>query len=307
MHIDLSTKIKSLQLKNPTILASGILGQDVVTMKRIIKNGAGAVTLKSLTSQPRVGHNSPIFVQASEEIWLNAVGYANKGIEKGVEEFKKWDSKSPLIGSIVASDTQEFAALAQKIIQTPISALELALSCPHTPGYGVMGGQANTNAVTSITKEVRKITSLPLIVKLSATMEKMIDLAKAAEAVGADAINMGNTLGPGMKIDINRRSPILGFKIGGLSGPGIRPFTIRSVYDLFIGVKIPIIATGGIMTGEDAIEAIMAGATAIGIGTGVYYRGIRVFKKVVKEINDWMKENGYNNLEEIRGLVHYEK
>ncbi len=301
--VDIGTDLRKLSLKNPTILAAGILGQDVKILKRVVKGGAGAVTIKSLTKDPRQGHPNPILVEV-EGGYLNAVGYTNKGIETGVEELKLWDIDTPLIGSIVASTPGEFAQLTEKIQTSPISALEIALSCPHTPGYGVMGGQGTTQAVTAVTRAVRKVTKLPLFVKLSATMEKMIDLAKAAEASGADAINMGNTLGPGMKIDIERASPILGFKIGGMSGPAIKPFTIRSVYDLYIALKIPIIATGGIMTGEDAIEAFMAGATAVGIGTGIYYRGINIFKKVNQEIEEWMLNSDYRSLKEIRGIVH---
>ncbi len=303
-NTDISVNLKTLKLKNPTILAAGILGQDIKILKRVVKGGAGAVTIKSLTKEPRQGHPSPILVEAAEGNFLNAVGYTNKGIEAGTEEFKKWDENIPLVGSIVAVDANEFVRLAEKIQEAPIKALELALSCPHTPGYGVMGGQGTTQAVTAITKSVRKATKLPLLVKLSATMEKMIDLAKAAEAAGADAINMGNTLGPGMKIDIERTSPVLGFKIGGMSGPAIKPFTIRSVYDLYIALKIPIIATGGIITGEDAIEAFMAGATAVGIGTGIYYRGINIFKKINQEIEEWMKTHNYKNIRQLRGLVH---
>ncbi len=303
INIDLSAKIKSLKLKNPTILASGILGLDVDTLKRAAAGGAGAVTLKSLTSQPRKGHNNPILVEVKSG-FLNAVGYANKGIEAGVAEFKKWDSETPLIGSIVGTDENEFAALAEKIIQTPIKALELALSCPHTPGYGLMAGQGTSEATAKITASVRRKTKLPLIIKISPSVPGIGEIAQAAESEGADAINMGNTLGPGMKIDIERHNPILAFKFGGMSGPSIKPIMIRCVFDLYKAVKIPIIATGGITTGEDAIEAIMAGATAVGIGTAIYYRGINVFKKVVGEIEKWMKEQGYKSLGEIRGIAH---
>jgi len=302
--LDLSTNLGALKLKNPTILASGVLGLDVATLKRVIKGGAGAVTIKSLTSEPRKGHNNPIFIEAAEGICMNAVGYANKGIDHGVEEFQKWEGEAPLIGSIVAQSPEEFARLAEKIQKIPLQALEIVLSCPHTPGYGLLAGQGSPEATAEITKIVRKETKLPLSVKLSPSIEAIGEVAKAAEFAGADIINMGNTVGPGMRIDINRAVPMLAFKIGGMSGPAIKPITIRSVYDLYKAVKIPIIATGGIMTGEDVIEAIMAGATATGIGTGIYYRGITVFKKVCREIEEWLKKNKVNTLTSLKGIAH---
>jgi len=303
--IDLSVKIKTVTLKNPTILASGLLGLDVKTLERVVKGGAGAVTMKSLTKEPRKGHNNPIIVEF-EGGFMNAVGYANKGIDCGAEEFSRWRNVVPLIGSIVAPTSEEFCELVEKIQQIPIKALEIALSCPHTPGYGLLAGQGTPKATSHITKTVKKKlhSTIPLIVKLSPSVPALGEIAKAAESEGADAINMGNTLGPGMKIDINRASPILAFKVGGMSGPAIKPVMIRCVYDLYEAVKIPIIATGGITTGEDMIEAIMAGATAVGVGTAIYYRGISVFTKIVKEVEQWMSEKNYKNIMSLRGIAH---
>lgn len=301
---DLSINLAGIKLNNPTILASGILGLDCAQLRRVVKGGAGGVTLKSLTIEPRKGHNNPIFIQAGDDAFMNAVGYANKGIDVGVEEFKKWDDFVPLVGSIVGSSSTEFVQLAEKIIQTPIKALEIVLSCPHTPGFGLMAGQGSPKATAEITRAVRKKTKLPLFVKLSPSVEAIGEVAKAAEAEGANAINMGNTLGPGMRIDIDRVNPILAFKVGGISGPAIKPIMIRSVYDLYKAVKIPVIATGGITTGEDAIEALMAGAAAIEIGTAIYIRGISVFKKVCREMSDWMNQHNYKKIKQLIGLVH---
>lgn len=301
---NLSVKIKTLELTNPTILASGILGLDSASLKKIASGGAGAVTMKSLTSEPRKGHNNPILVEVVEGGFLNAVGYANKGIDNGIKEFGSWREKVPLIGSIVATGVAEFAMLAEKIQQIPISALEIVLSCPHTPGFGLMAGQGSPEATEKITKAVRKKTKLPLIVKVSPSVPGIGLVAKAAESAGADAINMGNTLGPGMKIDIERAQPILDFKFGGMSGPAIKPITILSVFDIYQSVRIPIIATGGITTGEDAIEAFMAGASAVEIGTGIYYRGVSIFNKVCKEIELWMKEHKYRKITDLKGIAH---
>lgn len=300
---DISVEIASLKLNNPTILASGILGLCVDSLKKVATSGAGAVTIKSLTLDPRKGHNNPILVEVAGG-FLNAVGYANWGIDKGVEEFKKWDLNIPLIGSIVGGNPEEFSLLAEKIQEMPISALEIVLSCPHTPGYGLLAGLGTAKATAEITKLVRKKTKLSLIVKLSPSISAIGEVVIAAESEGADAINMGNTLGPGMKIDIEQAQPILDFKFGGMSGPAIKPIMIRNVYDIYQSVRIPIIATGGIVNGYDAIEAIMAGATAVGIGTGIYYRGINIFKKVCQEMIEWMKKNKYKNIKQIKGKAH---
>lgn len=303
--INLSVRIKTLRLENPTILASGILGLDVATMERVVQNGAGAVTMKSVTLEERRGHDNPIFIQAGNDAFMNAVGYANKGIRHALAEFGAWKSATPLIGSIVGSTPEEFAMLAVELGRTPIKALEIVLSCPHTPGFGLLAGQGSPKSTGEITKAVRKVTKLPLSVKLSPSIEAVGEVAKAAEAEGADIINMGNTLGPGMKIDINRAAPVLHFKVGGVSGPAIRPIMIRCVYDLYKSVKIPIIATGGIVTGEDAVEAFMAGASAVGIGTGIYIRGLDVFAKVNREIEEFMRLNGYGSITQLTGLAHH--
>ncbi len=303
LPVDLSVSLGNLKLSNPTILASGLLGLDCAMMKRVVKGGAGAVTLKSLTKNPRKGHNNPILVEFDGG-FMNAVGYANKGIDAGVVEFKKWDGSAPLIGSVVGADPDEFAYLAEKIQEAPIAALEIVLSCPHTPGFGLLAGQGTPEATSAITKAVRRKTKLPLSVKLSPSVPAVGEVAKAAEAAGADIINMGNTVGPGMKIDIEREKPILAFEYGGMSGPAIKPIMVRSVWDIYKAVGIPIIATGGITTGEDAIEAIMAGATAVSIGTAIHYRGINVFKKVVDEMEKWMKNHKYTKLAQFRGIIH---
>jgi dihydroorotate dehydrogenase (NAD+) catalytic subunit len=301
--IDLSVTLGTLHLSNPTMLASGILGLDCATMKNVVVGGAGAVTIKSLTKDPRKGHNNPILVEFEGGL-MNAVGYANKGIDAGIVEFQKWDRSAPLVGRIVGGTPEEFAELAEKIQVLPLAALEIVLSCPHTPGFGLLAGQGTPEATTHITAAVRKKTKLPLSVKLSPSVPGVGDVAKAAEAAGADIVNMGNTVGPGMKIDLEQHQPILHFEYGGMSGPAIKPITIRSVWDLYKAVKIPIIATGGIQTGADTIEAVMAGATAIGIGSGIYYRGIDVFRKVTTEMKAWMEKHNIKNLSEIRGIVH---
>jgi len=295
------------RLKNPIILASGILGMTKPTLETVCENGCGAVIAKSLTLEPRKGHGGPNIVETESGI-LNAMGYPNPGIEEGLAEFGGWERDEALILSIVGKDANEFAELAKKIEekkdQLGATAVEAVISCPHTPGYGTMIGQGTPESVSEITKAIKENTSYPIIIKLSPSVPGEVKAALAAEEAGADAINMGNSLGPGMKIDIHRKKPVLGFGMGGLSGPPIKPIAIRCVYDIYKAVKIPIIGTGGINSGVDAIEMMMAGAKWVSVGTAVYYRGQKVFADIEREIKVWMDLNGYAKLEEIIGVAH---
>lgn len=301
--VNLGINLAGLKLRNPTILASGILGLHKNMLEKVVAGGAGAVTSKSITLGPKKGHNNPIMVQV-EKGFLNAVGYANPGYKATLSEFKTWPLESPLILSIVAPDTQSFSHLTSLVDSLPNQALEIVLSCPHTPGLGLLAGHGTPEATFAITQAVRTKTKKILSVKISPSTNGVGEIAKAAEAAGADIINMGNTLGPGMVIDINRHQPVLDFKVGGMSGPVIKPITLRCVYDIYQAVKIPIIATGGITTGTDAIEMFMAGASAVGMGSGIYYRGINIFQKVCQEIKAIMHQQGFKNIKEMKGLAH---
>ncbi|MFH1222617.1 MAG: dihydroorotate dehydrogenase [Candidatus Micrarchaeota archaeon] len=291
--------------KNPTALASGVLSTTSGSLERVAEDGAGAVTTKSLTLEPRKGHPGPNIVEVDCGL-LNAMGYPNPGIDEGLKEFSGWKRPEPLILSIAGKDAGEFAALAEKVEKSKFkpAAVEAAISCPHTPGYGLMADQTGPDYVRKVTEAIKNNCKLPLIIKLSPSAPAEVAAVKAAEEAGAAAINMGNTIGPGMKIDLERRRPTIGFGRGGLSGPAIKPLTVRCVYDIYAAVDIPIIATGGIVTGEDAVEYIMAGATALGIGTGVIYRTPKVFKKVADELGEWLREHGCKDVKDIRGAAH---
>ncbi|MBN1169701.1 dihydroorotate dehydrogenase [Candidatus Micrarchaeota archaeon] len=293
------------KMKNPILLASGIIGMTRGSLGMACENGCGGVISKSLTLEPRKGHEGPNIVETECGI-LNAMGYPNPGIEEGLREFAGWKREEALVISIVGKNAGEFAELAKKVElqKNRVSALEAVISCPHTPGYGTMVGQGTPESVSEITTAIKENCSLPLIIKLSPSVPGEVKAALAAEEAGADAINMGNSLGPGMKIDIHRKKPVLGFGIGGLSGLPIKPIAVRCVYDIYGAVKIPIIGTGGINAGVDAIEMMMAGAKWVSVGTAVYYRGQDVFAKIAKEMEVWMKLNGYSRLEEITGAAH---
>ncbi|MFH1234548.1 MAG: dihydroorotate dehydrogenase [Candidatus Diapherotrites archaeon] len=300
----LETSFCSLQMQNPLILASGVLGVNKNNLLRAEHGGAGALTIKSISLEPREGHKNPI-TAVFECGMLNAVGYSNPGLKEALKEFADIsDFKVPLIGSVTAGNAEEFASLAKEFEKLSFSALELPLSCPHTPGFGLLAGQGTPEATKAITEAVRKETKKPLIVKVSPSIPNIAEIALAAEKAGADAINCGNTLGPGMIIDINSGKPVLHFKVGGMSGPAIRPIIVRCVFDLYQAVKIPIIGLGGVMNGGDAIEMLQAGASAVGVGTAIHYEGSEVFGKISKEMEQWMKKHSYKSIEELVGIAH---
>jgi dihydroorotate dehydrogenase (NAD+) catalytic subunit len=303
----IETTMFGRKMKNPLILASGVLGMTRASLETVCENGCGAVTTKSLTLEPRKGHEGPNIIETECGL-LNAMGYPNPGIGAGLKEFSGWKRSEPMIISIVGKDEKEFGMLATKVEEAKkalnASALEAVISCPHTPGYGVMAGQGTPESVTAITNAIKENTELPLIIKLSPSVPGEVKVAEAAEKAGADAINMGNSLGPGMKIDLTRKRPMLGFGMGGLSGPPIKPIAVRCIYDIYQAVDIPIIGTGGANSGEDAIEMLMAGAGFVGVGTAVYYRGPKVFGEMAKEMEAWMKKDGCKSLKDLVGAAH---
>lgn len=296
-------------MKNPTVLASGIQGVTKGNLEEVCRKGAGAVICKSLTLEVRKGHETPIMCQ-TDSGFLNAVGYSNPGIDYGLEEFSGWKRKELFIVSITAKNVDEYGVLADKIAakikagKLRCNAIEAVLSCPHTPEYGLMAGQQTPEMSSEVTKILKAKLPVPIIIKISPGVTGEIAVAKAVEAAGASAIDVGNTVGPSMKIDIERKAPILGFGRGGLSGPAMKPIAVRCVYDIYKAVKIPIIGCGGITYGADAIEYMMAGASVVGIGTAVYYRGTNVFSKVAKEMDKWLSTHGYSDVKEIIGAAH---
>ena len=303
-NIDLSIKLCNIRLNNPTILASGILGTTKALLKRVAENSAGAVTIKSISVEPREGHKNPTVI-TFEAGMLNAVGYSNPGVEAAAREFTDLqDVGVPVIASVIGTQKEDFVRVVEGISGLEFSAIEIPLSCPHTPGFGILAGQGTPQATFEITSAVRRATSLPIFVKLSPNITEICNIAKAAEDAGANAITAVNSMGPGMIINIEAQKPILSFKVGGVTGDALRPIAVRCVYDLYKAIKIPIIGVGGISTGRHAIEMIMAGASVVGIGTGVYYRGVDVFRKVCEEMTQWMQENGFSNINSIVGGAH---
>jgi dihydroorotate dehydrogenase (NAD+) catalytic subunit len=207
-----------------------------------------------------------------------------------------------IIGSIFGLTVEEFIALSKKMQSYKVDALELNLSCPHAKGYGLEIGQ-DPKLVGEIITNIKNIIDIPVFVKLSSNVNNISVIAKAAEKADADAIVAINTV-KAMKINLEIQKPILGNLTGGYSGGAIKPIGVKCVYDIFQKVNIPIIGVGGILTGQDAIEYIMAGATAVQIGSGIYYRGIDIFNKVCNEMVEWMENNNFIKISELIGVAH---
>lgn len=300
----LQTNFLNKTFSNPIVVASGILGVTAASLNNAIKNGCGGVTVKSISKEPRTGHPNPT-MNGYEHFFINAVGLSNPGIDKAIEELKKFKelNTAPLLGSIFAGTPEEFGWLAERICEAPIDFLEVDISCPNVSKEFGDPFAYSIPAVEKITKAVKAKSKMPISIKLSPNAWNIDVIAEAAEASGADAITAVNTIS-GMTIDVRARRPLLSNKQGGVSGPALFPVALKCVYDIYKKVKIPIIGTGGITTGEDALAMIMAGATLLGVGSAVYFRGPTAFKQITDEMERIMREEGIKNLDEIRGIVH---
>jgi len=299
----LETRLCGVKLENPTILVSGILGSSAASLIRIANAGAGAVTKKSIGPAAREGHDNPTMVGVTGG-YLNCMGLPSAGVEDAAEDLAiyKEACKTPIIASLYGTTVAEYASVA-KAMDGRADLLEANISCPNVQEFG-RSFSASCESAAGVVKAVKKATKTPLLVKLSPNVPNIGEIAREVEKAGADGIVAINTVGPGMVIDIKAKKPVLSNKTGGMSGPAIKPIMIRCVYEIYENVKIPIVATGGIMSGEDAAEAIMAGARAVGIGTGVRYRGIEVFKLVQEELARFMKEEKFKSIDEMVGVAH---
>lgn len=298
----LSVNLCGLMMKNPTMLASGVLDETGRSMLEVAKAGAGALVTKSVGKEPRQGHGNPSIVELQWGL-INAMGLPNPGMEiyaAEVKEAKK--SGVPVIGSVFGGTEEEIAELAGLMSKAGADAVELNLSCPHAKGYGAELG-STPELVESICRKAKKQVRIPLLAKLTPNTSSISSLAVAAERGGADAVVAINTL-KAMAISPEARMPILANKFGGLSGPAIKSIGVRCVYEIFESVKIPIVGVGGISSGRDALEYVMAGATAVQIGTAVWTEGLEVFSKTSREIMQFMEENGYESVKDMVGVAH---
>ncbi len=302
MSSRLAIEIAGLKLANPTMLASGILGLSGLTLKRVADAGAGAVVTKSVGLEPREGYPNPTVVQAECGL-LNAVGLPNPGVHYFSEEIREAKELGvPIIVSVYGFSSEEFAEAARVAVEAGADAIELNVSCPHVEKTGAEIGQS-PQLVAEIVKKVKGRVDKPVFTKLTPNVADIAKVAKAAAEAGADAITAINTV-RAMTIDVKTSRPILANKIGGLSGTAIKPIAVRCVYEVYREVDVPVIGCGGISTWRDAVEFMLAGASAVQIGTAIAFNGLDVFKSVTKGVDAYLKKRGFRSVKEIVGLSH---
>lgn len=303
---DLSVKFCGVKFDNPIVLASGILGVTGDGMAKVIENGAGGVTSKSLWPHEHKGHANPTMF-GTEHWFMNAVGIPDAGPEKAKEEIARYraKTKSPFIANIVGGKLEDYAEIARHVVEMKPDVIEVNISCPNVEDELGKPMACSTVKSAEVTKLVKEFTGdIPVTVKLSPNVENIVAIAESVLEAGADGVTAINTYGPAMAIDIETAQPILDNKVGGLSGPAIKPLAVKHVFDIYRAKKCPIIGTGGVTTGRDAIEMMMAGATLVGVGSAVYYRGQEALGLIVKEMNEWCDENGVERLSDLIGKVH---
>jgi dihydroorotate dehydrogenase (NAD+) catalytic subunit len=298
--VDLKVKIHDLIFKNPVLTASGTFGNGVEFDDFIDINALGGIILKGTTLNPREGNDYPRMAETPSGM-LNAVGLQNKGVEYFCSHIypavKKYDTN--VIVNVNGSTVEEYVKLTERINELEkIDAIELNISCPNVKEGGMVFG-TNCKMAELVTKEVRKVYDKTLIVKLSPNVTSISEIAKAVEANGADSISLVNTF-LGMAIDIEKRKPLLSTITGGLSGPAIKPIAIRMVWQVSQSVKVPVIGMGGIMNANDAIEFILAGATAVQVGTANFIDP-QITLKIIDGIEKYLERHNLNSVNDLIG------
>jgi len=302
VDVSLKTEIAGLKLRNPTILASGILGSSAEYLREVARAGAGAVTTKSVGPKPRDGYKNPTVIQV-ECGFLNAVGLPNPGIEKFVDEIRRLrDLEVPLIVSVYGFSPEEYAEVSSMAVNAGADAIELNLSCPHVRGAGAEIGR-DPRLVSQVVKMVKGSINNPVFAKLTPNVSDIREIAAAAASAGADAITAINTV-KAMAIDIETCRPVLANKVGGLSGGAIKPIAVRCIYEIYEVVDIPIIGCGGVRTWRDAVELILAGASAVQIGSAIAIEGLSVFRSIAEGIKYYLQRKGFKSVRDIVGLAH---
>lgn len=298
---DLSVKIAGVEFKNPVIPASGVFGYGREYEELFPLSELGGIATKGTTITKRNGNPSPRIAETPSGM-LNSVGLQNPGIDKFIStELPYLMTKDTVIlANIAGSTIDECVEIAEKLDNTDVHMIELNISCPNVKQGGAAFGTSCTSAA-EITSKVRKATSKPLVVKLSPNVTSITDIAKAVEAEGADAVSLINTI-LGMRIDINTRRPVLKNNVGGMSGSAVFPVALRMVWQTANAVKIPVIGMGGISSGKDAVEMMMAGASAVQVGAAIFtdpYAPV----KIIKGINDFLDSKGISDISDIIGSV----
>jgi dihydroorotate dehydrogenase (NAD+) catalytic subunit len=298
---DLSVEFAGIKLPNPTILASGILGVSGEILIRVSRAGAGGVVSKSFNRIGREGYRNPSFIEVPGG-FLNALGIPNPGMEEMREEVETASKQGiRVIASVFGFDAEEFAEAAAMGEKGGAIAIELNVSCPHVKEVGVEIGQ-RPRVVADVTRAVKSRVRVPVFVKLSPNVTDITEIAKAAESAGADGITAINSV-LGTAVDVDSGFPILGGVLGGLSGPAIHAIALRAVYQIRQAVSIPIIGVGGIEDWKGAVEMMMAGASAVQIGSAITTKGLDVFREVTMGLGKFLERKGYRSVREIVSMA----
>lgn len=299
--MNMKVNIAGVEWKNPVTVASGTFGSGEEFSEFVDLNKLGAVTTKGVANIPWEGNPTPRVAETCSGM-MNAVGLQNPGIDlfckRDIPFLKKYDTK--IIVNVCGKSTEDYCEVVERLADEDVDMLEINISCPNVKEGGIAFGQ-NPKAAEEITRAVKKYAKQPVIMKLSPNVTSIAEMAKAVEAGGADAISLINTI-TGMKIDIHRRAFLLANKTGGVSGPAIHPIAVRMVYEAANAVRLPIIGMGGIATAEDAIEMILAGASAVSVGTANFYNPTAAVE-VAEGIEAYMQKYGFNSVKDMTGCV----
>lgn len=299
--MNLSVEIAGVAFRNPVTVASGTFGSGAEYGELVDLNRLGAVTTKGVANVPWAGNPTPRIAETYGGM-MNAVGLQNPGIDvfcdRDIPFLRQYDTN--IIVNVCGRSESDYVEVVERLANEDVDLLEINVSCPNVKEGGIAFGQ-DPKALEHITKEIKKKAKQPVIMKLSPNVTDITVMAKAAEAAGADALSLINTI-TGMKIDIHRRKFAVANKTGGLSGPAIKPVAVRMVYQVANAVKLPIIGMGGIMKDEDAIEFMMAGATAVAVGTANFHDPYTTMR-IIDGIQDFMRENGMEDIHEMIGCV----
>ena len=298
---DLTVNIAGVEFKNPVITASGTFGFGREYSEFYPLREIGGLSCKGITLKPRMGNPPPRIAETPSGI-LNAVGLQNPGVDHFIERDLPWlkEQETVVIANIAGNTPEEYAQMAEKLSESSVDMIEMNISCPNVKHGGVQFG-TSCQSVGAITREVRAHCKKPLMVKLSPNVSDIAEIARAAESEGADALSLINTL-TGMRIDINTRRPIIRNNTGGLSGPAVFPVAVRMVWQTVGAVKIPVVGMGGISTWRDAVEMMMAGASAIQVGTALFSDPYAPLK--IKEgLNRYLDDQGIASVAELAGMV----
>lgn len=299
--MDMRVNIAGVEWKNPVTVASGTFGSGAEFEEFVDLNRLGAVTTKGVANIPWEGNPTPRVAETCGGM-MNAVGLQNPGIElfceRDIPFLKQYDTR--IIVNICGKSEEDYCQVAERLAEEPVDMLEINISCPNVKEGGIAFGQ-NPKAAEAITRAVKRYAKQPVVMKLSPNVTSIAEMAKAVEAGGADAVSLINTI-TGMKIDVHRRRFVLANKTGGVSGPAIHPIAVRMVYEAAHAVKIPVIGMGGIACADDAVEMILAGASAVSVGT-MNFHNPSITMEIVDGIEAYMKRYGFDNIADMVGIV----